>query len=132
MVIWEQSDRLVYLTKVRLDRDEDVIAIRCEVAETGKTIQELEKELKEVFGEDHKLPKGLRLVLSFGGGAGPQPATIFGLIRFRNSWMLAIVSEMDSSFGLTLPSCRSFKTHTACSSSIHISMFSCLVSTWKA
>ena len=45
MVIWEQSDRLVYLTKVRLDRDEDVIAIRCEVAETGKTIQELELSL---------------------------------------------------------------------------------------
>ena len=57
MVIWEQSDRLVYLTNVRLDRDEDVIAIRCEAAETGKTIQELEKELKDVFGEDYKLPR---------------------------------------------------------------------------
>ena len=77
-------------------------------------------------------PNRLRLVLPFGGGANPQPATIFGLIRFRNSWMLAIVSEMDSCFGLTLPSCRSFRTHTACSSSIHISMSSCLVSIWKA
>jgi hypothetical protein len=39
---------------------------------------------------------------------------IFGLIRFRNFWMLAMVSDIDSSFGLVLPARRYSRTHTAC------------------
>src|SRR6516165_3303617 len=67
-----------------------------------------------------------------GGTHATRQAKLFGLIRFRNSWILEMVSETDSSFGLTLPSCRSFKIHTARSSSIHISMVSCLESISEA